>query len=507
MAYNRITAHEAATLIKNDQTIALSGFTPAGAPKATTRELAQIAEQQHAAGKPFKVSILTGASTGESTDGVLTQAKAIKYRAPYTTNGDFRKAVNEGEIPYNDLHLSHMAQEMRYGFYGNIHWAILECCDIDEGETTCRAYMTAAGGIAPTAARLADKVILELNHFHNPNAKLIQDMYEPDDPPRRQPIPIVNVGDRIGKPYIEIPREKIAGVVECNIPDEARGFKGSDPVTETIGHSVAEFLVNDMHRGIIPSTFLPLQSGVGTTANAILAALGKDKHVPDFNVYTEVIQDAVIEMMLQGRVKNASTCSLSVTNECLMQVYNNMEHFKKHLTIRPAEISNNPEVIRRLGVIAINTAIEVDIYGNANSTHISGTKMMNGIGGSGDFERNAYISIFTCPSTAKNGLISSIVPFVSHQDHSEHDVNVIVTEQGVADLRGKSPIQRAQLIIENCAHPDYRPLLREYLKTAHGGHTAHNLTAAFAFHDTLARKGDMHLTDFAEAPPCAKISL
>ena len=210
------------------------------------------------------------------------------------------------------------------------------------------------------------------------------------------------------------------------------------------------------------------------------------------------MQDSVVNMMLEGRVKDASSCSLTVSNECLMQVYDNIDYFKKHVTLRPSEISNSPEVIRRLGVIAINTAIEVDIYGNANSTHISGTKMMNGIGGSGDFERNAYISIFTCPSTAKNGMISSIVPFVSHQDHSEHDVNIIVTEQGVADLRGKSPIERAHLIIENCAHPDYRPLLREYLKFAKMGQTRHCLTAAFAMHDALARKGDMHLTDFAE---------
>lgn len=498
MAYKRLSAAEAAAMIKNDENLALSGFTPAGAPKAVTKELAKIAEAEHAAGKPFKVGILTGASTGQSTDGVLALANAIKYRAPYTTNGDFRKSVNAGEIPYNDIHLSQMAQEMRYGFFGDIDWAILECCDIEEGEKTCKAYMTAAGGISPTAARMAKRVILELNSFHNPNAKFIQDMYEPADPPYRKAIPIENVGDRIGKPYIEIPREKIVGVVECNLPDEARGFKDSDPITDKIGHLVAEFLVNDMHRGIIPSTFLPLQSGVGSTANAILGALGKDKNVPDFNVYTEVIQDAVIEMLLSGRVKNGSTCSLTVSNECLMQVYDNMDHLKDRLTIRPCEISNNPEIIRRLGVIAINTAIEVDIYGNANSTHISGTKMMNGIGGSGDFERNAFISIFTCASTAKDGLISSIVPFVSHQDHSEHDVNIIVTEQGVADLRAKSPLQRAELIIENCAHPDYKQLLWDYLKLAKGGHTKHNLPAAFAFHDTLARKGDMRLTDFAE---------
>ena len=498
MAYTRITAAEAAAMIKNGENLGLSGFTPAGTAKAVTRELAKIAKAEHEAGREFKVGILTGASTGQSTDGVLAEERAIKYRAPYTTNPEFRKRVNLGEIAYNDIHLSQMAQELRYGFMGEIDWAILEVCDIEEGESTCKAYLTAAGGIAPTVARMAKKVVLELNSFHSPEAKHLHDVYEPLDPPLRQPIPIVKVSDRIGTPYVEIDAKKIVGVVECNLPDEARAFKDSDPITDQIGHNVAQFLVNDMKRGIIPSTFLPLQSGVGSTANAILGALGHEKSVPDFNVYTEVMQDSVVNMMLEGRVKDASSCSLTVSNECLMQVYDNIDYFKKHVTLRPSEISNSPEVIRRLGVIAINTAIEVDIYGNANSTHISGTKMMNGIGGSGDFERNAYISIFTCPSTAKNGMISSIVPFVSHQDHSEHDVNIIVTEQGVADLRGKSPIERAHLIIENCAHPDYRPLLREYLKFAKMGQTRHCLTAAFAMHDALARKGDMHLTDFAE---------
>lgn len=498
MAYKRMTAAEAAALIKNGANIGLSGFTPAGTAKAVTKELAKIATAEHEAGREFKVSLFTGASTGQSTDGDLALADAIKYRAPYTTNGDFRKYVNQGKVAYNDLHLSHMAQELRYGFMGDVDWAILEVCDIDEGADTCKAYLTAAGGISPTVARLAKNVILELNTFHSPNAKFIHDVYEPLDAPYRQPIPITKVSDRIGKPYVEIDAKKIVGVVECNIADEARAFKDSDPITDMIGHRVAEFLVNDMKRGIIPSSFLPLQSGVGSTANAILGALGQDKNVPDFNVYTEVLQDSVVGMMLDGRVKDASTCSLTVSNECLMQIYDNIDYLKNHLTLRQSEISNSPEVIRRLGVIAINTAIEVDIFGNANSTHISGTKMMNGIGGSGDFERNAYISIFTCPSVAKGGLISSVVPFVSHQDHSEHDVNIIVTEQGVADLRGKSPIERAQTIIENCAHPDYKQLLWDYLKIAKMGQTRHYLPAAFAMHDTLARKGDMRLTDYSE---------
>ena len=495
MAFTRMTAAEAAAMIKNGDNIGLSGFTPAGVAKAVTKELAKKAVAEHEAGRPFQVGIFTGASTGQSTDGDLANAQAIKYRAPYTTNSDFRKHLNAGEIPYNDIHLSQMAQELRSGFMGEVDWAIIEVCEITEDG---KAYLTAAGGISPTVARMAKHVIIELNSFHSKDAMQLHDVYEPLDPPYREAIPIIHVNDHIGKPYVQIDPKKIVCVVECNIPDEARSFTAPDPVTDTIGENVARFLVNDMKRGIIPATFLPLQSGVGSTANAILGALGNDPSVPKFNIYTEVFQDALVGLMKKDRVNYASACSLTVTNECLKEIYDNIDYFKDHLVLRQSEISNSPEVIRRLGVIAINTAIEVDIYGNANSTQISGTRMMNGIGGSGDFERNAYISIFTCSSVAKGGLISAIVPFVSHQDHSEHDVNIIVTEQGVADLRGKSPMQRAECIIENCAHPDYKQLLWDYLKIAKGGQTHHYLPAAFAFHDTLARKGDMRLTDYSE---------
>jgi acyl-CoA hydrolase len=237
---------------------------------------------------------------------------------------------------------------------------------------------------------------------------------------------------------------------------------------------------------------------VGSTANAILGALGSNPEIPAFNVYTEVLQDAVVDLMRHGRVKSASTCSLSVTNEYLQGIYDDIDFFKDKLVIRQSEISNSPEIIRRLGLIAINTAIEVDIYGHANSTQICGTKMMNGIGGSGDFERNAFLSIFTCSSVAKGGMISAIVPFCSHVDHTEHDVNIIVTEQGVADLRGKSPIERAKAIIENCAHPDYKQLLWDYLKIADRGQSCHKISAALAMHDTFNRLGDMRLTNWAE---------
>jgi acyl-CoA hydrolase len=345
---------------------------------------------------------------------------------------------------------------------------------------------------------LADHIIVELNSAHSKNMIGLHDIYEPLDPPYRREIPVYKPSDRIGTPYLQVDTKKIAGVVQTNIQDEARPFAPGDPITDQIGVNVAHFLVADMKRGIIPSTFLPLQSGVGNIANAVLGALGRDKTIPNFEMYTEVTQDSVITLMKEGRVKFGSTCSLSVSNEVLDEIYNNMDFFHDKILMRPSEISNSPEIARRLGLISMNTAIEVDIYGNINSTHIGGIKMMNGIGGSGDFTRNAYISIFSCPSVAKGGKISSIVPMVSHHDHNEHSVNIIITEQGIADLRGKSPIERSRAIIENCAHPDYRQILWDYLKITTKGQTPHCIQAALAMHAALNQTGDMKNVDWGK---------
>jgi succinate CoA transferase len=499
MAYTRITAAEGAAMIKDGDNIALSGFTPNGNPKAVFRELSKRAIKEHAEGKPLAVGIFTGASSCQSIEGDMANAHAIKFRAPFSTNEDFRHHVNLEEIDYEDMHLGHMAERLRHGFYGQMDWAIIEVSDMEEGETECKAYLTSAGGIVATAVRLAKKIILEHNTFHNPNSKFLHDTWEPGDNGwGRGPMPVLAPYDRVGNNYISIDPKKIVGVVESCIPEEARCFKAVDEFTSAIGSNLAKFLVKDMKAGRIPPQFLPIQSGVGATGNAVLAAMGSDKEIPRFNVYSEVVQDAAIDWMLEGKIMDASATAMTVTNECLMKVYDNMDYFSKHLTIRQSEVANSPEVIRRLGVIALNTAVECDIYGNENSSHICGSKLMNGIGGSCDYERNGYISVFTTPSIAKGGKISSIVPMCTHVDSTEHDVDLIVTERGVADLRGKGPMRRAEEVIENCAHPDYKPILREYLKIADKGHQPQSMRAAFAMHDTLMRKGDMRLTDFSE---------
>ena len=300
MSFPYISAVEAANLIKDGDIIGLSGFTPAGSPKAVTSALAQLAEEKHARGEHFQVGIITGASTGDSCDGALTRAHAMSFRAPYTTNTDFRKAVNKGEIRYTDIHLSQVAQRLRSGFLGHVNVAIIEACEItDDG----RIYLTSGVGISPTVARLADKVIVELNAAHSKRIIGIHDLYEMERPPYRRPLMIERPSDRIGLPYIQVDPSKIIGIVETNMPDEARGFSEPDAVTEQIGHNVAAFLANDMRKGTIPSTFLPLQSGVGNIANAVLSALGKDSSIPPFEMYTEVIQNSVIKLIKEGRIK------------------------------------------------------------------------------------------------------------------------------------------------------------------------------------------------------------
>ena len=499
MKYRRLTPAEGAAMIEDGVTIGFSGFTPNGIPKAVIREIRKKAEELHAEGKPYQVGIVTGASGCQSLEGDMAKAHAIKFRGPFSTNRDFRIHTNLGEIDYEDMHLGHVAERLRRGYYGPIDWAFIEVSDLEEGDDVCKAYLTTASGIVPTIVRLAKHIMIEWNHFHNPNSKHLHDVYECKEYPNREPIPLLHVGGRIGTEYVEIDPKKIVGVVESNIPEEARAFKAVNAETQAIGENVVDFFLRDMKTGHIPAGMFPIQSGVGATGNAVLEAIGSCEGLPPLEVFSEVVQDAVIDLIERGRITQASCTAMTCTNEKVQHVYENMDFFRKHLTLRPSELANGPELIRRFGVIAMNTALECDIYGNENSSHICGSSLMNGIGGSCDYERNGSVSIFYTPSTAKGGTISAIVPMCCHVDSTEHDVDIIVTEQGVADLRGKGPVKRAHEIIEHCAHPDYRPLLRDYLKhIAPMGHEPQSMTAALAFHDTFLRKGDMRLTDFSE---------
>ena len=486
-----MSADEAAGLIEDGMTVAVSGFTPAGCPKAVPLALSA---QVRGGKRKLRLTLLSGASTGEELDNDWAECGIIARRAPYMTSKALRAAVNgaaEQEIAYTDIHLGEFAQNARFGFYGRIHVALIEA-----------AAITAEGNLIPTTAvgcsqtwiDLADKVIVELNLRQSAALEGFHDIYRAADPPRREPIPLTAPGQRIGRPYLTCPQEKIAAVVVSTCEEKPRPFPPADAVSAAIARHIVDFLLREKAAGRLSADRVPLQSGVGAVANAVLQGL-KDSPLEHLSFYSEVMQDGILDLLDAGKADFASATSLSLSKEGLGRLFADIERYRGKLVLRDSEISNSAELIRRLGVIAMNTAVEADIYGNVNSSQMNGTTVYNGIGGSGDYARSALISIFMTPSVAKGGKISCIVPMVTHVDHTEHDVDVLVTEQGLADLRGRSPKERARLIIENCAHPDYRAALRAYFEEAcavtHGAQTPHILSESFGFHESLARKGTM----------------
>lgn len=453
-----VSAKVAAQFIQDGMVVATSGFTPAGYPKAVPLALAERAQD----GEQLGITLITGASVGEELDTSLTETGIIKRRYPYQTNKTLRNAINSGHVQYADLHLSHVPVWMKMGYFGKIDVALIEAVMINENG---HIYLSTSSGISNTAVALAEKVIIEINLAQSEQLIGMHDIYDLALPPNTQPIPLTKADQRIGKTFITCDEEKIVAIVLTEIPDNTLPMAPIDEVSAQMAQKLINFLHKQVELGYLSDPLPPLQSGVGSVANAVLGGLVQS----DFNslrIYSEVLQDSVLDLIDAGKVESASATALTISPQRLPDFYANFDRYYNKIILRPQELSNHPELIRRLGLIAMNTAIEADIYGNINSTHIGGSRLMNGIGGSGDFTRNSAISIFTTASTAKNGMISSIVPTVSHVDHNEHSVQVIITEQGVADLRGLSPVERARTVINNCAHPKFKPMLNAYLEQA-----------------------------------------
>ncbi|MGV0961144.1 MAG: acetyl-CoA hydrolase/transferase family protein [Limnohabitans sp.] len=488
-----MSAAQAAELIPVGANVGMSGFTGAGYPKTVPQALAARLAALHAAGQTdARIGLWTGASTAPELDGALAQAQGIEMRLPYQSDPTCRQLINAGQMLYTDMHLSHVAQAAWFGFLGQLDVAVVEVVGIlPDG----RLIPSTSVGNNKTWLDQADHVILEVNLHQNPALAGMHDIYYGTHlPPHRQPIPLVKPGDRIGEPYLRCDPAKVIAVVITNHPDRNSAFDAPSDVSSQIAGHIIDFLQHEVKAGRLPPELLPLQSGVGNIANAVLAGLNQGPF-ENLTAYTEVLQDGMLDMLRSGKLGFASATALSLSPEAAADFNAHIDFYRQRIVLRPQEISNHPELVRRLGVIAMNAMIEADIYGNVNSTHIMGSSIMNGIGGSGDFARNAYLSIFMTPSTAKDGGISCIVPMVSHHDHTEHDVQVIVTEQGLADLRGLAPTQRAQLIVQRCAHPSFRPQLLDYMARArHSGaglHTPHLMEEALSWHSRYLKTGQM----------------
>ncbi|WP_159820064.1 acetyl-CoA hydrolase/transferase family protein [Colwellia sp. 20A7] len=479
-----MSAEEACDFIEDGMTVGMSGFTRAGEAKAVPKALAEKAKLN-----PMKINLMTGASLGNDLDKLLTEAGVLARRMPFQVDNTLRKAINNGEVMFIDQHLSETVEQMRNKQLPLPDVAVIEAVAItEEGHIV----PTTSVGNSASFAIFAKKIIVEINTLHQPELEGLHDIYIPSYRPTRTPIPLVKVDDRIGSTAIPIDPAKIVGIVFTNQSDSFSTVTDPDEDTANIAKHLVNFFEQEVAEKRLPANLGPLQAGIGNIANAVMMGL-LDSDFKDLTMYSEVLQDSTFDLMDAGKLDFASGCSIILSERCNSQVFNNLEKYRDKLVLRPQEMSNHPEIVRRLGIIAINTALEFDIYGNVNSTHVCGTKMMNGIGGSGDFARNANLSFFVTKSIAKNGAISSVVPMVSHVDHTEHDVDILVTEQGLADLRGLAPRERAVEVINNCVHPDYREAMLEYFERSceRGGHTPHILEEAFSWHTRLEATGTM----------------
>ncbi|HSN15472.1 MAG TPA: succinate CoA transferase [Anaeromyxobacteraceae bacterium] len=488
-----MSAADAAKLIPNGSVIGMSGFTGAGYPKAVPVELAKLALDAKLSGKSLRFDVLTGASTGPEQDTMMAITEASRFRFPYQGDAACREKINAGLIEYQDMHLSHAGTLVRYGYYGKLAFAVVEVTRINaDGTLLC----SSSCGANNVYLDKAEKIILEVNEWQDERMEGMHDILSvASEHGKRVAIPINATGDRPGSKFQEIDISKVVAVVKTNCADRNSAFKAPEDIHKRIAGHIIDFLSAEVKAGRLPKTLTPLQSGVGNIANAVLVGLNEGPF-ERMTSYTAVIQDGMMDMLDSGKLTVASATAFSVSPAGQERFLKNIERYRKQIILRPQEISNNPEVIRRLGCIAMNGFVEADIYGHVNSTHIAGTGLENGIGGSGDFARNSAYTIFMSPATAKDGKISAIVPFASHIDHTEHDVSGIVTEFGLADLRGKSPKEKAKEVIEKCAAPEYRPVLWDYFKKAManpsaGRHSPHQFDKAFSFHQNYLATGSM----------------
>lgn len=499
----KMGAEQCVQFFKSGMDLGWSGFTPAGYPKAVPIALADHVEKNNLQGE-LKFNLFIGASVGAETEDRWASLDMIDRRWPYQTGKNIAKGINEGRIRMGDKHLSLFAQDLGYGFYTpKIDIAIIEVSEILEDGSL---VPSSSCGVIGEILMIADKVIVEVN-TGQPSFRGMHDCIVPLKPPNRQPFLISKASDRIGTESFACDPDKIIAVVESKLRDKGRAFAGSDDTSDAIAGHLMEFFANEVKQGRLPKNLLPLQSGVGSIANAVVGGLAKGPF-ENLTVYTEVLQDTMLDLFDSGKLDHASSCSLSLSESPgFPRFFDNWDKYADKITLRPLSIANAPEPIRRLGCIAMNTPVEFDMYAHANSTLVGGTRMINGLGGSGDFLRNGYLKIMHSPSVRPSKTdptgITCVVPKAPHVDHTEHDLDVLVTEQGLADLRGMAPKDRAQKIIDKCVHPDYKPIMQEYFDMAKEvclankvGHEPQLFDRCFKMQQNLAQNGTMKIKNW-----------
>lgn len=464
----------AAETIDDEATVAVSGFGSVGDPKAVPRAIARAAT---AGERDPALTVVSGGSVGDPIDTALVEAEAIDRRYPFVATKAARGAVNDRSVAFADRGIAGLSDEVRFGRVADPDVAVIEAIAVGPDWL----IPSTSVGQTPGYVRAADELIVEVNAAQPLALARFHDVIVRDPPPDREHIALEQPGERIGGPTVSFAPEKLRGVVRTDERDDPYEFREPTDADRAIATNLTEFLDRERDRDPVIGAAPTLQFGVGSLGNALMQALA-DSALADgqLRYFGEVIQDGLLDLLESGDLEAASATSLALSAAGQDRLFADPEGYAESVVLRPSELSNAPALIDRFGVVAVNSAIELDLYGHVNSTHIQGSRLVSGVGGSVDFNRNAHLTVVATPATAAGGEISTVVPMVTHADHTEHDVDAVVTEHGVADLRGLAPVERAETIIEVAA-PAVRGDLRRYLDRARagGGHLPQDLEAAF----------------------------
>jgi succinyl-CoA:acetate CoA-transferase len=476
------SADRAADLIKDGMRVAMSGYAMAGYPKAVVEALIE----RKKSGEELLIELITAANA-PWLDDKLGGEQVLSGRAPMCASRTVASQANNGSLRYVEQQMSRMTRLLRRGSFGKIDVAVIEALGFDKNGNL---IPTTSIGMAHHLMNAADQIVIEINSAQPDILSKLHDVHIPAAPPDTQPIPLVRIDQRIGRSGIPIDLEKVRAIVETDIPERMESQPKGNPETKEIADHLFNFLELEVQE--TGKSLPPIQMGFGSIADSIADAFRRSDF-RDLSFFSGGITEPVMELLVSGKVTAISTGGVGMS-ERVEQILTGTPNLQDHLVIRNGDIINNAELIGRFGLLALNTGIEIDIYGNVNSSHIAGSRVVNGIGGGANFAQNAGLSVILIPSTAKGGAISSIVPMVSHLDIGEHDVDVIVTEHGLADLRGLDDGERAQAIIANCASETYREPLEAYLRKAKelsGGHHPQLPEDAFKWYRRLKENGSM----------------
>ena len=340
-----MTADEAAQFVNHGDKVGISGFTGAGYPKVLPTAIAERAKEAHAKGDEFMIDLFTGASTAPDCDGVLAEADAVRFRTPYQSDPIMRNKINDGTSLYADYHLSESGMYVQQGFFGPMNVAIVEAVRITE-----EGHIIPSSSIGNNVEYLdaAEKIIIEVNSWQSEELEGMADIWRNNPLPNRVAIPITEPGQRVGTPYIDIDVNKVVAVVETDLQDRNAPFKPLDEQSKQIAGHFLDFLEGEVAAGRLTYDGYRMQSGVGNVPNAVMSGL-LDSKFENIQAYTEVIQDGMVDLIDAGKMTVASATAFSLSPEYAERMNNEASKYRESIILRPQQISNHPEVIRRLG--------------------------------------------------------------------------------------------------------------------------------------------------------------